>query len=257
MQLIDTHAHVYANAFQDDLEAIIQNSLDNNVHKIYMPNIDMATLPTMLAIAQQYPKMCFPMIGIHPCDIKQDYKEQLYQMERWLTKQPFVAVGEIGIDLYHDTTYQAAQKKAFITQIGWAKTHSLPIVIHCRNAFKEVLEVLEQHQDGKLRGILHCFSGTLSEAKKLIELGFYLGIGGIVTMKNSGLDRVVEDIDLKHIVLETDSPYLAPHPYRGKRNEPGYLLYIAEKIATIKNVPLAAVAKITTANAEKVFHGNA
>ena len=235
------------------MQGVLANSWNNKVHKIYMPNIDLTTLPSMLALAQKYPNRCFPMIGLHPCYVQEAYQNQLHKMENWFPLHQFVAIGEIGIDLYHDTTYKAAQITAFTMQIDWAKKYNLPIVIHCRNAFKETIEILTHHQDGRLRGIFHCFTGDLSSAQQISDLGFYVGIGGIITMKNSGLDMVTEGIDLKDIVLETDSPYLAPHPHRGKRNEPSYLYYIAEKIAMIKNISLATVAKVTTANAQKVF----
>ena len=253
MELMDTHAHLYDSAFAKDLNQVIANSWEAQVCKIYLPNIDTDTLAPMLALEAKYPALCAPMIGIHPCYIKQDFDKQLYQVEAWLGKHAFAAMGEIGIDLHWDSTYQAQQEEALAIQLAWAKQYQLPVVIHCRKGFKETFRLLAQHQDGTLKGIFHCFSGSLAEAKQLIALGFYLGIGGLVTFKNTGLAQTVAAIDLKHIVLETDSPYLAPTPHRGNRNEPAYLVHIAAQIATSQQVDLATVATVTTANAKEVF----
>ena len=252
IQLIDTHAHIYTDDYQKDLPAVLNRAASNHVTKIYMPNIDEITIEPMLAIANRYPTNCFPMIGIHPCHITQQITPQLYVVEQWLSSHPFIAIGEIGIDLYHDATLLEAQKEAFILQLKWAKQYQLPVAIHCRNAFKEVISILASEQDGSLKGIIHCFTGSLVEAERCISLGFYLGIGGIVTLPKSNLIPVISAIDLSHLVLETDSPYLAPVPYRGKRNEPAHLLYIAEKVAAIKAMTLEDVAMITTQNAEQV-----
>lgn len=254
MQLIDTHAHLYAPAFSGEVAQIVQRSRDQHIRSIYMPNIDVSTIDNMLALEDQYPDLCHAMIGMHPCYIGKDFQKQLAQMETWLGRRSFVAIGEIGIDLYRDKTYQAQQEEALTIQLGWAQQYHLPIVIHCRGGIQYVLKLIEKYQGGSLRGIFHCFSGNLQEAEQIIALGFYVGVGGIITFKNSDLERVVAAIHLDHLVLETDAPYLAPTPYRGQRNEPGYLYHIAQKIAAIKGVALATVAQATTANAINVFH---
>jgi TatD DNase family protein len=207
----------------------------------------------MLKLESEYPDLCVAMMGMHPCHIGLDFQKQLAQVATWLAKRPFAAIGEIGIDLYRDKTYQAQQEEAFAVQLHWAQQYQLPVVIHCRAGMNVTLRLLEKHQNGQLRGIFHCFSGSLEEAERIIALGFYLGIGGIVTFKNAGLDEIVAAIDLDYLVLETDAPYLAPTPHRGQRNEPAYLLQIAKKIATLKAIDLATVAQVTTANAMNIF----
>jgi TatD DNase family protein len=256
MEFIDTHAHLYAQEFSVDISQVIARSRDAHVRKIYMPNIDLDTIPRMLALESQYPDLCAAMIGIHPCHIGQDFQKKLAHVEGWLAKRPFVAIGEIGIDLHKDRTYQAQQEEAFTVQLKWAQQYQLPVIIHCREGLESIFRILENHQNGGLKGIFHCFSGNLQEAERIIALGFYLGIGGIITFKNAGLDRVVKAIDLDHLVLETDAPYLAPTPHRGQRNEPAHLLHIAEKIASLKAIDLETVAKVTTANAIDVFKSN-
>ena len=253
MDLIDTHAHLYAPAFEAEIEKIIERSQDHRVRKIYMPNVDVDTIDSMLTLEDQYPDLCAAMIGIHPCYIGRDFQKQLGHVETWLSKRSFAAIGEIGIDLYRDKTYQAQQEEALTIQLNWAQQYQLPVVIHCRGGIKKTLQLLERHQDGNLKGIFHCFSGSLAEAESIIALGFYLGIGGVVTFKNVGLDQVITAIDLDHLVLETDAPYLAPTPHRGQRNEPAYLLHIANKLAEIKAVDVETVAQVTTANAMNVF----
>ena len=213
MELIDTHAHLYAQEFAAEIGQVMERSRDHYVRKIYMPNIDVGTIDDMLALEAQYPDLCAAMIGIHPCYIGQDFQKQLAHVETWLSKRPFAAMGEIGIDLYRDKTYQAQQEEALAIQLKWAQQYQLPVVIHCRAGMQTTLQLIEKHQDGNLKGIFHCFSGSLQEADTSLTLGFYLGIGGIVTFKNSGLDQVVKAIDLDHLVLETDAPYLAHlHP---------------------------------------------
>ena len=231
----------------------MQRCFDNKVSRLFLPNVDVDSIPLIAALVNAYPANCFAMLGLHPCDVKGDWEAQLTQIMAVQSHTKIYAVGEIGIDLYWDKTTLAQQQKAFKQQIAWAKTLDLPIVIHCRDAFDEVFEVLEQESDEKLRGIFHCFTGTLEQAQKVIDLGFYLGIGGVVTYKNSGLDKVVEQIDLKHIVLETDSPYLTPVPHRGKPNESAYLSYVAQKVADVKQVAVEKVAEITTANSKTIF----
>ncbi|ROT47080.1 TatD family hydrolase [Candidatus Cardinium hertigii] len=253
MQLIDTHAHLYTIDCQKELSLSLERAQKNYVAKIYMPNIHEGTIASMMDVAAAYPTTCLPMMGIHPCHITKNFTSQLYLVEEWLAKDSFVAIGEIGIDLYHDTALWKEQKEAFTIQLNLAKAYHLPLSIHCRNASKEMMQLLEKAQDGSLRGIIHCFSGNLIEAEKYIQLGFSLGVGGLITILKSGLAETIAAIDLKHLVLETDSPYLTPEPYRGKRNEPGYLLYIAEKLAEIKQITLTEIASITTQNAEKNF----
>ncbi|WP_255431726.1 TatD family hydrolase [Cardinium endosymbiont of Dermatophagoides farinae] len=217
-----------------------------------MPNIEEETIERMMDVAALSP-YCLPMMGIHPCHIRKDFTKQLYVVEEWLDKGGFIAVGEVGIDLYHDTTLLEAQQEAFRIQLALAKRYHLPLSIHCRNAFKEVIQLLEQEQDGSLSGVIHCFTGNLQEAEKCIALGFSLGIGGIITLPKSGLAATISAIDLKHLVLETDSPYLTPAPYRGKPNEPSYLCYTAATLAAVKATTVAEVACITTQNAEAIF----
>jgi TatD DNase family protein len=254
MVLTDTHTHLYAEAFDADREAMLQRAIDAGVTRFFLPNIDSSSIPGMFKLCRNHPDHCFPMMGLHPCSVNADYGRELQVVEHWLDKMKFYAVGEIGIDLYWDKTFIDQQKDAFAQQIELAKKHKLPIVIHTRNAFDECYEIVKALHDENLKGIFHCFSGTIEEAQKVIDLGgFWLGIGGVVTFKNGGLDKVVADVDLKHIVLETDSPYLAPAPHRGKRNESGYISFVARKLAEIKNVPVEEVAQITTANSVEIF----
>ncbi|MEL6539307.1 MAG: TatD family hydrolase [Bacteroidota bacterium] len=253
MELIDTHAHVYASEFTPDITQVIARSLDNGVRKMYMPNIDVATIDPMLALEQRYPDQCIAMMGIHPCYVKHDFQQQLYQAEAWLSKRAFAAIGEIGMDLYHDRSYQAQQEEALMIQLTWAKQHQLPVAIHCRASWEPTLTAIEKQQDGNLRGIFHCFGGSIQEAERAIALGFYLGIGGIVTFRNASLATTVANVSLDHLVLETDAPYLAPMPYRGQRNEPAHILHIARKVAELQGTDLATVAHVTTVNAQKVF----
>ncbi|AXI24308.1 Putative Tat-linked quality control protein TatD [Cardinium endosymbiont of Sogatella furcifera] len=250
MQFIDTHAHIYD--LEGLLPLVLERAQKNYIKKIYMPNIDEETIARMMDIAAAYPS-CLPMMGIHPCHIRKDFIKQLYLIEEWLGKSAFIAVGEIGIDLYHDTALFPEQQEAFRMQLVLAKHYHLPVSIHCRNAFKEVIELLEKEQDGRLRGVIHCFTGNFQEAEACIALGFSLGIGGIITMPKSGLAATISAIDLKHLVLETDSPYLTPVPYRGKPNEPSYLPYTASTLAAVKETTLGEVACITTQNAETIF----
>jgi TatD DNase family protein len=250
---IDTHTHLYSEEFNADRANVIKKAISAGVTKLYLPNIDSTSIDGMLALEKEYPQNCFPMMGLHPCSVNENVEAELNLVGDWLAKRKFSAVGEIGIDLYWDKTFFEQQKMAFKKQIDWALQYDLPIVIHCRDAFDEIFEILTAYP--KLpKGIFHCFSGNLEQANKIIEhTQFKLGIGGVVTFKNSGLDKVVEQIDMKHLVLETDSPYLAPVPFRGKRNESGYLIMVAEKVAQIKNSSIAEVAEITTKNAEEIF----
>lgn len=253
MTIIDTHCHLYASEFENDIDTVIERARQNGVHQFYLPNIDSSSIAGMLNLEKKYPGVCFAMMGLHPCDVKENYKEELALVEEWLAKRKFAAVGEIGLDFYWDKTRIAPQYDAFRCQIEWAKEYDLPIVIHSREAMQECIAVATEHKTDRLRGIFHCFGGTLEEAEKIIALGFYLGIGGVLTYKKSGLKDVLKHIDLKHIVLETDAPYLTPVPFRGKRNESAYLKYIVESLAEVKQVSPEEIAAITTANANLVF----
>lgn len=253
MLLTDTHTHQYYETDPVKRQELMQRCLDNGIGRLFLPNVDSSSIALVISQVETFPKYCFPMLGLHPCDVKENWKDELGLIEAAIPQHKIYAIGEIGIDLYWDKTTLNQQVEAFKIQIDWAKKWKLPIVIHCRNSFDQVYEVLQQKQDENLRGILHCFTGDLEQAQKLIDLGFYLGIGGVVTYKNSGLDKVVEQIDLKHIVLETDSPYLTPVPHRGKPNESSYLVYVAQKVADLHQVSLETVATVTTENSEIVF----
>jgi TatD DNase family protein len=253
MKLIDTHAHIYVGEFEADKVEMLKMAENEEVTKILMPAIDNTTHELMLQLEREYHSHCFSMMGLHPCSVRENYKDELNTARNYLDKRPFTAVGEIGLDFYWDKTFVEQQYAAFHEQIEWALHFDIPIAIHSRNSTDECIKVVAEHQKGKLKGVFHCFSGNTMQAKQVIDLGFYLGIGGVVTFKNSGLDKVLQDLALANIVLETDAPYLAPVPFRGKRNEPSYLKYVVEKIATIKNVSVDEVAEITTANAEKLF----
>jgi TatD DNase family protein len=253
MNITDTHIHLYAREFDNDREDLIEQAQKTGINRFFMPNIESTSIASMMELQQKYPGFCFAMMGLHPCSVKENFKEELKTVEEWLNKVQFKAIGEIGIDLYWDKTFIKEQEFALKKQIEWAHQYQLPIVIHSRNSFDEVYKNLIDMKSMEPRGIFHCFSGTIEQAKKIIDLGFYLGIGGVVTYKNSGLDKVVAAIDLKHLVLETDAPYLAPTPFRGKRNQPDYILNVAEKIAEIKETTVEDVALITTQNAMKIF----
>lgn len=254
MILTDTHTHLYSEQFKDDIDTVIQNSINKGITRLFLPNIDSSSIDSMMKLEADYPNNCFPMMGLHPTSVAENYKEELAIIESWMNKQVFCAIGEIGIDLYWDKTYLEAQQEAFRFQIELAKKYNLPFVIHCRDAFDEIFEILDELNDDKMRGIFHCFTGTIEQANHIINYGnFKIGIGGVVTFKNSGLDKVIEQIDLKNIVLETDSPYLAPTPFRGKRNESTYLYTIAEKVAEIHQTDIETVASITTKNSVDVF----
>jgi TatD DNase family protein len=256
MQLVDTHTHLFSSQFNEDIDAVIQRAKEDGVEKFYLPNINSQTIDAMMGLCKKYPENCFPMMGLHPCDVKEDVEKELTLVEQWHEKHKFLAVGEIGIDLYWDKTFIEEQKHAFRTQIRLAKRLQLPIVIHVRDSFPEVFEIVDEENDDQLFGIFHCFNGTLDQAHHIINYGgFKMGLGGVLTFKNAGVDKTVANIDMEHLVLETDSPYLAPTPHRGKRNESAYVRLVAEKLAEIKQLPLEEVARITTANANQVFHG--
>ena len=247
--MIDTHAHIYAPEFDVDRADMLARAFDNGLSHILMPNIDHTSVEGMLALEATYPQQCLPMMGLHPCYVKQDFETELYRVEDWLSKRKFMAVGEIGLDFYWDTSFRAQQEEAFRVQVRLAQRHQLPIVIHCRNSFHETVALLEELAIPGLKGIFHCFTGNLDEARKAIGMNFLLGIGGVATFKNGGLDKVLPEVALEHLVLETDSPYLAPVPYRGKRNESGYLPLIARRVADLKKTSLEKVVEQTTSNA--------
>jgi TatD DNase family protein len=250
--LIDTHCHIYLPEFDADRAEMLERAKKEGVSSFLMPAIDAITHEAMLKVEKDYPASS-SMMGLHPCSVKENYKEELKIASEYLAKQSFKAIGETGLDFYWDLTYKDQQYTAFEAQIEWALQYDLPVVIHSRNSTDECIEVVARHQKGKLKGVFHCFSGNETQAKKILELGFYLGIGGVVTFKNSGLDKVMEHIELANIILETDAPYLAPVPFRGKRNECSYLKYVAEKLAVIKKLPVHEIISVTDKNAFKLF----
>ena len=254
MNLIDTHTHMFSSQFDEDREQIVKECIESGIETLLLPNINSETIESMWSLCHLFPKNCFAMIGLHPCDVKEDYQKELDIVLQELKNRKYVAVGEIGIDLHWDKSTIDIQKKAFDQQIKWAIEFDLPIAIHIRESFEEVFELLEQNIHPKLRGVFHCFTGTLEQAKKAISMGFMLGVGGVVTFKNSGVDAVLEHIDLKHLVLETDSPYLAPTPLRGKRNDSRNLQLICRKLAQLNDLETSEVARITTKNAQNLFN---
>lgn len=253
MTITDTHTHLYSEAFNEDRTEIIQNAINANVKRFFIPAIDSETTQAMYNLEKQYPDHIFLMMGLHPTSVSDNVADELKHVEEELTKRKFYAVGEIGIDLYWDKSFFEAQRKAFKYQIQLAKKHKLPIVIHCRDAFEEVFDVLEEEKGEDLFGIFHCFTGTKTQAEQAISYNMKLGIGGVVTFKNGKIDQFLHEIDLKHIVLETDSPYLAPKPYRGKRNQSLYVVKVAEKLAEIYNMSLEEISEQTTQNSIDVF----
>ncbi len=252
-KLTDTHTHLYLKEFTEDIDKVIKRAMEEGIEKFYLPAIDSSETTNLLALEKKYPDNCFAMAGLHPCSVKENYKEEMDVVYALLQQRKFAAIGEIGLDFYWDTTFTNQQYQAFHQQIEWALEFDVPIAIHSRNAMQQCIDVVKAYQEKNLRGIFHCFSGTLQNALEIIDTGFYLGIGGVVTYKNSGLAEVIMEIDLKHIVLETDAPYLTPVPFRGKRNESSYLKYVVQKIAAIKNISLEEVAEVTTQNATKIF----
>jgi len=253
MIITDTHTHLYSEQFDEDRNKMMQRALDNGVSRFFIPAISSSYTEAMLNLEKNFPAHVFLMMGLHPTSVKENYLEELNLVKEWLDKRKFYAVGEIGIDLYWDKTFLQQQQNAFKKQIEWAKEKELPIVIHCREAFDEIFEVLEDVKDDKLYGIFHCFTGTLDQAKQAIDFNMKLGIGGVVTFKNGGLDKFLNEIPLEQIVLETDSPYLAPTPYRGKRNESSYIINVLDKLVDIYNLTPQEIARITTQNSKEVF----
>ena len=253
MILTDTHTHLYDEAFDEDRDEMIQRALDNNVKRFFIPAIDSETTQAMYNLEKNYPNHMFLMMGLHPTSVSETVEQELQHIEKQLQKRTFCAIGEIGIDLYWDKSFLDAQRKAFKYQIQLAKNYKLPIVIHCREAFDEIFDVLEEEKGDDLHGVFHCFTGTKSQAERAISYNMKLGIGGVATFKNGKIDQFLNEIDMKHIVLETDSPYLAPKPYRGKRNESAYVLKVAEKLSELYSVSLEEIAKQTTQNSKDVF----
>jgi TatD DNase family protein len=252
--LIDTHTHIYLDDFNDDRSVIINNCKINGINKLLLPNIDSKTIEAVNMLSAEYPETCYPMMGLHPCSVKKNYQSELAIIENQLNKENYIAIGEIGIDLYWDQSTLEEQKIAFKTQVKWAKEKKLPIVIHTRESFDEIFSIIDTLNDDNLTGVFHCFTGNKEQAEHIINYGgFKLGIGGVVTFKNAGLDITLKEVDIDHLVLETDSPYLTPVPFRGKRNESTYLTYVAEKLSSIYECSIDEIAKKTTTNAREVF----
>lgn len=251
---IDTHTHLYLDDFDKDRKEMIARALQAGVQRMYLPNVDEETIPALKSLVGAYPGQLFPMMGLHPCSVKGDVEAVLEVIFRELEQGEYVAVGEVGLDFYWDKTWVAEQELAFRKQTEWAIAHQLPLVIHSREAMDRLLEILEDYRGSGVRGVFHCFTGTTAQGKQAIDLGFMLGIGGVITFKNSSLPVVLPQLGLEHLVLETDSPYLAPVPYRGKRNESGYVPVIAHKLSEVLDLPVAEIERVTTKNAMELFH---
>ncbi len=251
---IDTHTHTYDEQFKEDQKEMLQRAFDAGVAELYMPNCNSETIDSMMQLAKEYPKQCLPMMGLHPCYVKEDYEKELTIVEEWLSKEKFYAVGEIGLDYHWDLTFKEQQIIAFEQQIDWAIKYDLPIVIHSRKSTQDCIDVIRKKQNGSLKGVFHCFGGSLEEAKQIIDLGFYIGIGGVVTFKNSNLPDIIKEVGIGYVILETDAPYLAPTPYRGKRNESSYIPLIAERLVDVTQFELKDIARITTHNAHTLFN---
>lgn len=251
--MIDTHSHLYLNEFAAQIDNYVTRAIELSVTKVFLPAIDTETHEQVISLSKQYPQICYPMMGLHPCSVKENYEEEIAAVEKLLEAHKFYGIGETGLDLHWDKTYAAEQADSLRRHVSLALKYDLPIILHTRNATTETINIISEYKDTSLRGIFHCFGGTIEEANAIIELGFLLGIGGVVTYKNGGLDKVLPHIELQHLVLETDAPYLSPVPHRGKQNEPSFLPLIAARIAEIKGVLLEEVVEHTTINAEKVF----
>lgn len=251
--MIDTHAHIYATEFDNDRDEVVKRALEQGISHILLPNIDLESIEPMLKTEAAYPEVCRSMMGLHPCYVDANVDETLKTIHSWFDKHNFIAVGEIGIDLYWDKTYKAEQEKAFITQLNWAKELNLPAVIHTRDSIEETLALLKTEQDGSLSGVFHCFGGSVKEAKAINDLGFHLGLGGVSTFKNGGMDKVIPHLDLNKVILETDCPYLAPVPHRGKRNEPAFISLIAERVAFLTNINVNEIIQTTNKNVKSLF----
>lgn len=254
--MIDTHAHIYLEQFKEDINDVIERAQEAGLSKIYLPNIDHTSIDDMLELEAKYPELCLATMGLHPCSVNKDFEQELYQVENWLTKRKFVAIGEMGTDLYWDKSFVDQQVEAFNIQCDWAKQYQIPIIIHCRESIDMTIELVEKQKTDELTGVFHCFNGTVEQAEKIKALGFHIGLGGVSTFKNAGMDKVIPALDLAHVVLETDSPYLSPVPHRGKRNEPAFVKLVAQKVADLKEMPLSDLDEITTQNARKLFKAN-
>ncbi len=255
MHFIDTHTHLFSEKYEGQNSEVVKRALDSGIDKMVLPNIDLKSIQSMMDLSREYPKHCFPTMGLHPCDVKEDYKKVLSEMKKLFSENRFYAIGETGLDLYWDKSTLSIQKEALRIQIEWAKVYQLPIIIHARESYDELFEVFDEMNDDRLSGVFHCFTGNEEQAAKIIGYGnFWLGIGGVLTYKNSGLDETVRYLDLDHLVLETDSPYLSPAPHRGKTNESSYLHYIASKLAEVKEISIEEVSRVTTKNAQQLFN---
>lgn len=252
-QLVDTHCHLYSEEFLEDRHQMMNRAFEEGIGRFYLPNIDVSSMDVMMEMEKEYPGRCFAMMGLHPCYVKEDAELQLEVVRDWLAVRRFAAVGEIGLDFYWDLSYKEQQYHVFRSQLSWSLAYGLPVVIHSRNSLRECIDVVKEVGRGAIRGIFHCFGGTVDEAREIMDMGMYLGIGGVVTYKKSGLDQVIAEVGLSRVVLETDAPYLAPVPFRGKRNESSYLIHIADKLADITGLHKDEVAKITTWNALNIF----
>jgi TatD DNase family protein len=253
MQITDTHTHLYADEFSSDRDLLIGEAIAKGVSRFFLPNIDSGSVEALTMLSEKYPEQCFPMMGLHPCSVKENWQEEMDLVEKLLAEKKYVAVGEIGMDLYWDKTFVKEQEEVFKKQVELANHYKLPVSIHSRESFEEIYTILLTDRKQMPCGVFHCFTGNIDQAKRAVDLGFYLGIGGVVTFKNSGLDKVLEQVDLKNIVLETDAPYLSPVPFRGKRNLPEYIIKVAEKVAQVKEISVEEVAEITTMNSKMIF----
>ena len=254
MQLVDTHCHLFSEEFDADRAEVIERAKSLGVSYFLLPNIDSATIEPLYKTCTDFENVCLPMMGLHPTSVKENYREEMKRIEQELDGRKFIAIGEIGLDYYWDLTFKDQQIEVFRTQLKWAKEKKLPVAIHTRNSFEDAIRIVEEEKDENLRGVFHCFSGTALDAQRAIGVGFYLGIGGVVTFKNGGLDKILPEISISSVVLETDSPYLAPVPYRGKRNESSYLREIVARVSEILDRPAEEIATLTTANAFKLFN---
>ena len=251
--MIDTHAHIYLEHFDEDRDGVIERALASGIEKILLPNIDSSSIDSMLEIEEKYPDICYPMMGLHPCSVKEDFEKELELVEEWLNKRKFLAIGEMGTDLYWDKTFWEEQKAAFRFQCDLALKYDLPIVIHCRETIDETIDLVAEYDGKGLKGVFHCFTGSIEQGEKITEMGFYLGLGGVSTFKNGGMDQVIPHLDRSKIILETDSPYLTPAPHRGKRNEPAFTVLVADKVASYLDLSKEALDELTTANANALF----
>jgi TatD DNase family protein len=253
-QWIDTHCHLYSEEFSADRHQMVRRAIDAGVGTCYMPNVDSASIDGMLELENDFPGQCVAMMGLHPCSVKEDYEAELEIVRDWISVRKFAAIGEIGLDFYWDLTHSEAQYDAFRKQLQWSLDYQLPVVIHSRESLRQCINVVRETGNGKIRGIFHCFGGTLEDAREIMDLGMYLGIGGILTFKNSKLPEVIKEVGISRVVLETDAPYLAPVPFRGKRNEPAYITYVGELLSTVTGLSTEEIAGITTGNAYDIFH---